>query len=282
MTGLAVLASFGPALLGSAPDPLAELRGRASRQGRYEPPAALELARAETLFARTLSREDGFAALEAGWAELGFVLLRVGEGSSAALVLMEAPGRQTGRGFYVFRDAPGPELAVQAPHAPSDLGTGQIALRLYRETRAAAGAWSTVHRREADLAHLASSHFHSFSLAFARAFPGGRLVQLHGFDAEKAASSRDREAGLVVSDGTKRPGPPLRSAWQCLARGFSGLVRLYPVEIGELGGTTNVQARALRRLGYRGFVHLEMSRPFRQRLREDVGALASLAACLQP
>jgi hypothetical protein len=275
-------AALGPPLHGSSPDPLAELRARASRQGRYVPPATHDLARAESLFARTLSRREDRAALAAEWAGLGFVLRRLGEGSSICLVLMEDPGRKTGRGFYVFRDAPGPELAVQAPHSPSDLETGEIALRLYREARAAAAAWSTVHRREADLAHLTGSYFHSFSLAFARAFPAGRLVQIHGFDAEKPASRRDPEAGVIVSDGTKQPGPSLRSSRQCLERGFPSLVRLFPEEIDELGGTTNSQAEALRRLGYQGFVHLEMSRPFRGRLREDAKALPILAGCLQP
>jgi hypothetical protein len=275
-------AALGPSLLGgSSPDLIAELRAQASRQGRYEPPPPQELARAETLFERTLSRPEAFAALVAEWAGLGFELRRVGE-QDASIVLMESPGRRTGRGFYLFRDAPGPELAIEAPHAPSDLGTGDIALRLYRETRAAAAAWSTVHRREADLAHLSASYFHSFSLAFARAFPTGRLVQIHGFDAEKPVSGRDREAGVIVSNGTKQPGPPLRSSWQCLERRFPNLVRLFPAEIGQLGGTTNSQAEALSRIGYQGFVHLEMSRSFRGRLREDATALATLAGCLRP
>jgi len=284
MMGLvaSLTAALGPPLLGASPDPIAELRARASRQGRYELPATLELARAETLFERTLSRREGFAALVAEWAGLGFQLRRVGEQSDASLVLMEAPGRRTGRGFYLFRDAPGPDLAIEAPHSPSDLGTGEILLRLYRETRAAAAAWSTVHRREADLAHLTGSYFHSFSLAFARAFPAGRLVQIHGFDAEKPASGRDREAGVIVSNGTRQPGPALRSSWQCLERGFPGLIRLFPEEIGELGGTNNSQAGALSRIEYRGFVHLEMSRSFRRRLREDATALATLAGCLRP
>lgn len=283
MMGLlaSLAAALGPSLLGGSPDLIADLRAQASRRGHYEPPPPQELARAETLFERTVSRREAFAGLVAEWAALGFELRRVGE-QDASIVLMESPGRRTGRGFYLFRDAPGPELAIEAPHAPSDLRTGDLALRLYRETRAAAAAWSTVHRKEADLAHLSASYFHSFSLAFARAFPTGRLVQIHGFDAEKPASGRDREAGVIVSNGTRQPGPPLRSSWQCLKRGFPNLVRLFPAEIGELGGTTNSQAEALSRIGYQGFVHLEMSRSFRGRLREDATAVATLAGCLLP
>ena len=265
-----------------AADPLAELRAGASGQGRFEPPDAGELGRAEALFARTLARGEGFAVLEAEWASLGFVLRRVDHGPGAALALMEAAGRRTGRGFYVFRDAPGPELGIEAPHAPSDLGTGELTLRLYRATRAAAAAWSTLHRREVDLAHIPGSHFHAFSVAFARVFPAGRLVQVHGFDAERPATSRDREAGVVVSNGTKHPGPSLRALRQCLERGFPGLVRLFPLEIDELGGTTNSQAVALTGIGHPGFVHVELSRAFRRRLREDPQALATLAGCLQP
>ena len=284
MRGLlaSVTAALGPTLLVGSPDPIAELRAQASRQGRYEPPSAQELARAEALFERTLSRRED-RALTVEWASLGFELRRVGERSdAAAIVLMEAAGRKTGRGFYVFRDAPGPGLAIQAPHSPSDLSTGEIALLLYRETRASAAAWSTVHRREADLAHLPASHFHSFSLAFARAFPAGRLVQIHGFDAQNPTSGRDPAMGMVVSSGTRQPGPLVRSSWGCLERSFPSLARLYPEQVGELGGTTNTQARALSAIGYQGFFHLEMSRSFRDRMREDAASLASLAGCLRP
>ena len=285
MRGLlaSVTAALGPTLLVGSPDPIAELRAQASRQGRYEPPTVQELARAEALFERTLSRRADVGALTVEWAGLGFELRRVGERSdAAAIVLMEAAGRKTGRGFYVFRDAPAPGLAIQAPHSPSDLSTGEIALLLYRETRAAAAAWSTVHRREADLAHLTASHFHSFSLAFARAFPAGRLVQIHGFDAENPASGRDPAMGMVVSSGTRQPGPLVRSSCGCLERSFPSLVRLYPEQVGELGGTTNTQARALSSIGYQGFFHLEMSRSFRGRIREDAASLATLAGCLRP
>ncbi len=54
---------------------------------------------------------------------------------------------------------------------------------------------------------------------------------------------------------------------------------LFPTTVDELGGTTNVQDKILRAAGHDGFVHLELSRPLRRRLRDDGSALL-LERCL--
>lgn len=274
-------AALGSTLL-SVPstDSISDLLARAGRGGRYEAPRREELARARGLFERTLWRRESLSVLESEWAALGFELRRAGEGPEASLVLAEAPRRKLGRGFYLFRDGPSAEIALEAPHAPSDLYTGEIALALYREAPFLAAAWSTVHRRQADLAHLSESYFGAFTLAVGAVCPRAAIIQLHGFETGRRLSRDAGGAAVIVSGGTLEPGRRLRRVAECLERPFPDLVKLFPRDVGELGGTRNVQARALRRAGHEGFVHLEMSVAFRRRLRDDAETRKMLAACL--
>lgn len=61
---------------------------------------------------------------------------------------------------------------------------------------------------------------------------------------------------------------------------FTEPVLLYPVQVGELGGVTNQIGQTLRTLGSRAFVHLELARPLRERLREDAATRRRFGDCL--
>ena len=86
---------------------------------------------------------------------------------------------------------------------------------------------------------------------------------------------------MILSNGTLSPGLKLQHQQACLSAGLARPVRLYPLSIRELGGTTNVQGIALRQLGYQSFVHMEMSRPLRQALLDDEATRVQLLRCMQ-
>ena len=63
-------------------------------------------------------------------------------------------------------------------------------------------------------------------------------------------------------------------------RGLTAVAGQDAGEVRELGGTRNVQGRLLRERGHDGFVHVELGRPLRERLRNEQELRSSLAACL--
>lgn len=256
----------------------------AIRDGHYVAPGSDELARAERLFER-LAAGSPPEALRAEMRELGVVVERDGP----LVIVREREDARRGRGFYVFRDNARPDV-LHVPHGFKDEMTRDIGLALFAEGDFAAAAWNTVPRRyerdgvqvDADVAHLPGTWFNAFVRATARTWPQGRSLQIHGFDAGKRRSAAGADAALILADGTAVPDDALRRQRDCLATRLDREVALYPDDVGELGGTTNVQGRTLRGLGYRGFVHIELGRSLRLTLRDDAGARAHLLACLQP
>ncbi len=202
-------------------------------------------------------------------------------------VLRERPGARRGAGTYLFRAAPAPGrvLILQAPHAYYDIDTGPIAARLFftgtgqalftntlHRYRAAPGPTRRVSRSAADVAH-APSHLFAAATAAAAGSASVTVVQLHGF------ADRDAGAQLIVSAGDSHGATPLARA---AARALTGAlpdVALYPEQIRVLGGTTNVQKRALG--DDDEFLHLEMSRGVRRTLLREPRALEALRSALE-
>lgn len=274
-------ASTGSAALAAAIGPrLTE----ALHGGHYIAAGSDELARAERLFDR-LTGGSPPDALRAEMHELGLVIERDGP----LVIVREREDARRGRGFYVFRDGARPDV-LHVPHGFKDEMTRDIGLALFAEGDFAAAAWNTVPRRyarngatvDADFAHLPGTWFNAFVRATARAWPRGRSLQIHGFDPDKRRSEAGAAAALILADGTAMPHEALRRQRDCLASRLDHPVALYPDDVRELGGTTNVQGRMLRSLGYAGFVHIELSRSLRLTLRDDAGARAHFLACLQP
>lgn len=271
----------GSAALAAAITPRLE---EAIRGGHYVAPGSDELARAERLFER-LAAGSPPEALRAEMRELDIVVERDGP----LVIVREREDARRGRGFYVFRGNARPDV-LHVPHGFKDEMTRDIGLALFAEGDFAAAAWNTVPRRyerdgvqvDADVAHLPGTWFNAFVRATARAWPQGRSLQIHGFDPGKRRSTAGADAALILADGTAVPDDALRRQRDCLASRLGREVALYPDDVGELGGTTNVQGRTLRGLGYRGFVHIELGRSLRLTLRDDAGARAHLLACLQP
>jgi len=217
------------------------------------------------------------------------------------LAAIEEEGRRLGGGAYVVRvgaSAARPVI-LQAPHAFHDLGTERIALDLMFAGRTWPRALfvNTVHRylgpdgqrrrQPASPADPCHSPQHLFAVATAAALdvlPRPEVVQLHGFGDD----SEDSEDGAaqpqaIVSGGRATSATPRSQAVAQRLRGALGVeVALFPIEIARLGGTTNVQGRAILARGAAEFVHIEMSRTLREQLRRDPAARERFAAALRP
>jgi len=240
------------------------LAAAARRDAPYRAPDGRDVVRAEELFLGLFRGErDG-----EGWRRLGFVLEDIGQGVAVREI------EPQGRGLYVVR-GDGGAVALEAPHHLSDRRTGTITARLLAEQPFAAAAFSTVPRKAGDLAHEPDSYFNAFTRAFAGAFPGARVVQLHGFDGE----ARDVDAEMILS-ATLRPAPAaLEGYGRCLAAAGIRVAR-FPDEVRVLGGTTNSNARAFYGAGGQLFLHIEMTSELRDHLARSREARGRFAACL--
>lgn len=251
----------------------------ASRKCDYVTPTAEELGRAEELFKRTLQRKEDLSALQGAWAALHFELIPVREESMEFLALREGPDHKTGRGFYLFYLGQAPAITFEAPHSAFDEHTGEIALNLMTEGRAAAAAWSTAARQKGDLAHLPESYFQSFTAAVAQTSPRGAIIQLHGFDQKKRKSMSAAAADMIVSSGLETPPGWIRNLADGLKRSIPGTVKLYPDEVRDLGATGNAQGQLLHSLKHDGFAHIEMSMDLRLKLTQDRAVRKAFLDC---
>jgi hypothetical protein len=265
---------------GLAAPSLPQLWKEATRGGLYRPPSEDALREADSLFVRTLSQHEGRDDLQQGWATLGMELLSLDDKDGTLWVIREQSSRKTGRGIYVVRVGTAQALAIQAPHSGADRYTGEIALRLLQEGKAKAGAWRTVPRGKADLAHLGGTYFQAFTRAFAQVFPSGQIMQLHGFEQEKRVGRSVGEAEIVLSNGTSTPPAQLTQVANCWKHTLSIVVKRYPDEAKDLGATTNAQALLLHSLGHSGFLHVEMSEGIRARLHKDPARRAAWLRCV--
>ncbi len=236
------------------------------------------------------------AAAEA--AGVGMAFRRWSVDGQELLVLQETERRGAGAWLARVGAAPGP-LAVQAPHPYYDTDTGRIGLAMWLESGGLEGgvagglfATSTLQRytdasgervrrdnSPADPCHNPAHLLHLGTLAAAAALPELRVVQLHGFGGDDVPEG----TAAVVSGGRKDSA----TAWAAAAAGRldvmlgGGVVRLYPDQASVLGATTNVQGIALRQRGGDRFLHIEMSKALRERLRAEAELRRLLAQAIQ-
>lgn len=244
------------------------------RPGGFAPLSPPDAERMERAFRDTMRGRDN----RADWMRLGFELERP---DSATLLIGERANQ--GQGLYLLRPERSGGVFIQAPHRFFDQGTGEITRQLFERGGVAGAAWNTRHRHEtphSDLAHVDPSPFTAFGRAIAATHPHARIVQLHGFDEKKRAAHDPRTPDLIVSSGTRQPSAPVEKVAKCLKQADLGTVSLYPTEVEILGGATNATGRAVRAMGFPGFIHLEISHALRNRLLADPNALARLDGCL--
>ena len=276
----------GAGEVGSVPLPQELIAAR--RCDHYVPATQEQLQLAEAAFVALLQAPaavDGDAV--STWQALGYRVQRFRDAEAGWLLLHQQPGQCSGQGLYLVRMDPADDVAVQIPHGYFDRYTDEIGAGLLQAPLRVI-AFNTARRHytlngsevDADLAHRGDNYFVALTRAFRRVFPSGRLVQLHGFSAVKRSSVAGRSAAAIISSGSDMPAAGSTAVAACLQLLPIGPVRLYPRDVTELGATRNVQGRLLRASGHNGFVHVELNRELRERLRADDTLRDGFAACL--
>ena len=272
---------------GAEPHVLKELLAD-RRCDNYVPATAVQLQHAEAAFVELLQgRGDSKTGQASVWPALGYTARQVELAGMKWQVLQEGRDGCTGQGLYLLREGGSAGLVVQVTHGYHDLHTDEIALGLVNAPVRVI-AFNTVPRRfrrqgkevNADLAHRADNLFAALTRAFARVFPDGRLVQLHGFSPNKRKTAVAADAAAIVSAGKSWSTADSEAVAACLRPLLGGPVLLYPRHVRELGGTRNLHGKLLRRQGHDGFVHVELNRAIRERLRSEDDLRAGFAACL--
>jgi hypothetical protein len=196
------------------------------------------------------------------------------------ITLQELPTAKQGRGFFAINPAVKNTWLLQAPHADSDLYTGKIVSRLILSGEFKAAQWNTVKRNISDMAHTPDTYWQAFTQAFAGLYPEGKIIQLHGYEQDLRKTQAGETSDMILSAGHDKPPEWVQQTAACLKKALSWRVSLYPVDISELGGTTNVQGQLLRRLGHNGFLHIEMSKALRQALLDNAELRNTFIGCL--
>ncbi|MBM3302255.1 MAG: hypothetical protein FJY85_20170 [Deltaproteobacteria bacterium] len=240
----------------------------------------------EKLFIQVL-KGDRSAPVAADWTKLGVRMIRSTHNGRDFTVLIEDETHKYGRGFFVFPQKPQQTIGLFAPHRFTDEMTGTIALSMALENSFTVIAWNTVKRSGGgeppdywDLGKLRHTYFVALTRAFARAFPNGYHVQIHGYETEKRRTAAGDQSDAIVSSGANHPRGEILLLRDCLqGKGF-GRILVYPTDVKELGATKNISGIVLREMGYRGFVHIEMNVELRKRLKDEGEARRIFAECL--
>ena len=253
--------------------------------GVFVPPSAKEMKAAQKLFIRTFDWED-LGQLKRSWAKLGMNCEAVELASKKGVFIYEKANQRRGRGIFLFMQSES-KVFLQAPHSFFDRGTGKIVSLLVTESGFGGACWNSVPRYA--LGHYkgpadTQAHLHNYFVAFAQAFAkkrkDGYLVQLHGFGTAKRKSEVGKAAGAIVSAGTAKPNFFLRTLVAAMKLQFVKPIRLYPIEVQELGATKNVSGKTLRQHNHPGFVHIEFNGKLRKRLLADEATRSKFSRAL--
>lgn len=193
--------------------------------------------------------------------------------------LQETASAKCGRGFFTLNPQAKNNWLLQAPHSDSDLYTGKITSRLFLTGAFKAAQWNTVKRDISDLAHAPDTYWLAFTQAFAEQYPDGKIIQLHGFEQTNHITTVATSTDVIVSAGHRSPPDWVKQTAACLKKNLPQRVSLFPNDVQELGGTTNVQGQLLRSLGHNGFIHIEMSKETRQALLNDADLRNQFMSC---
>lgn len=194
--------------------------------------------------------------------------------------LQELPTAKNGRGFFAINTQVKNNRLLQAPHSDTDLNTGKIVSSLFLTGGFKAAQWNTVRREISDMAHTTDTYWQTFTKVFAEQYPDGKIIQLHGYEQTSRATDAALGTDIIVSAGHKSPPLWVQQTAACLKKSLSQIVALYPIDVQELGGTTNVQGQLLQSLGHQGFLHIEMTKVTRQALVDDANLRNRFMSCL--
>ena len=144
----------------------------------------------------------------------------------------------------------------------------------------APAGWSTITRRQHDVAHETGTVFQAFTESFARVHPDGRILQIHGFRRSNRTTDVGKAADAILSNGAAKPSPWLDDVVLCLAREAQINALAYPRDVTELGATTNAQGHLLKALNHSGFLHVELSRQLRRTMIKNEQLIDRMFSCL--
>lgn len=268
---------------------LTSLWRQARSDGSPKLPSTQEIHRATSLFQEFLAGK-AVKPQQRKWSELGFLLEEKNFRNKEYLILREANSRREGRGFFLVAPESNSQKLLLIPHSQKDQETGLIGLRLFQYNDFRAIGFNTVPRYSTDpqglrshfdLGKIRQSYFAALSQSFATAIPNGKLIQLHGFARDKRTTEAGKSAGFIISGGSREVPSFLLDLRDCLQGLTHDPVLLYPKDVQELGGTTNISGKILRQAGHDGFVHIEMSWEIRQQLKENRNIRKAMGHCLE-
>lgn len=255
-----------------APTPTMRQWIRGVQSPGYQPLTEADVTALQQAFAAGM---NGAPDTQRHWQGLGFDLLQAED----LLAVREGSPAQRGWGAFVFRMRSSRALLVQAPHAESDLGTGQLAWSVFDRTSASALALNSTSRAGGDQAHLPTGPFVLQTQAALATAPDLHIVQLHGFGEASATKLQLPLDSMVLSNGTREPDTELLSMAGCL-RVADFDVRIYGQDVQALGGTRNAVAAVVRHQDRARFIHIEMGPALRRMLRQHGDRMDAFCACL--
>lgn len=220
---------------------------------------------------------DVLDQLELDWKTYGSV-----EGE--VFLIHERAHARAGRGVFAFRPHASEPIVLQAPHTRNDVGTGLLTGDWMARLPFRAAAWNTLCRRSvrrgaADLARAPRSYFTALAEALADIASRPTVFQIHGYSVRHRFERAAKNSNAIVSSGCDAPNEQSVALARGLAEHFEG-VRLFPDDVSELGATCNPVGTRLESRGIRGFVHLELSRALRHRLRHEDSNRAAVGTLL--
>jgi hypothetical protein len=185
-------------------------------------------------------------------------------------------------GGHVFYNPLNQHCIVSVPHQFYDIGTLPIGQYIYNTLCQV--MVSNSHQR-----YVASPDTHpmDFSkrpynihnatlMAYQTHHINAKVIQIHGFSNKKRRTKQGKNADVIVSQG-KTSNVSGQQLVSCLSQlGLNTF--LYGTSIKELGGTKNI----VHKIGLKpySFIHIELSKPTRIRLRQESLLLKKFTTCL--
>lgn len=259
-------------LIGKAHPLMSFVKDGYDNEAGYVMPSQQTQTTAEDLFYRLFTKPISELDPQE-WDQIGFSVLD----TENYIVIREKENDHTGKGTYLIRKVKNVPQIVLIPHYPSDIHTATLGAQLLEEGPFLAAGFSSVHRKQGNLTRETNSIYNAFTRAFARSFPHGNIVQLHGWEDQKHGAAVD----LIMSSTLKQPPQGFMGYNQCLKK-LPFRVAAYPLEFDILGGEKNTNAKAFYETSMSGlFFHLEMNRPMRKDLIHNKGLRTQFEKCFE-
>jgi len=244
---------------------------------QYNTPSIEHFEKARHLFKQMLYQPVEISNIENLWSELGYKLHEIDFKGEKLLVLSPDAQQTEAYGFFIFRINSNMPLIIQSPHRFFDLHTGKIAMQFFLESRAKACAWNTVHRRNVDFGKEKTSFFHALTLASIDTDQDISVIQLHGYGQKR--NSEPLVDDVILSNGVFKPSAKLYEISNCLSKYQDIDVAVFPIHVSQLGGTRNVASKAFKQSSLHNFFHIEMSKTYRERLRDKKDLRNAFLSC---